>query len=162
MNHDNILRWAIFSVSVVLFGFGLRLSFTENQTGSAATYTVAIICLIFVFLSKFKRFKGLGLEAEMWEDKMEEANVLIEKLQALAIATAQPILKIVTRIGYWDSSFSSSELEEVKNEYSKIFREMGVSLDRIPDLGKTMDDSIEKMKQHEQEQANKKKGQASP
>jgi hypothetical protein len=32
-------------------------------------------------LAKFKRFKGFGFEAEMWEEKQEEAAALVESLK---------------------------------------------------------------------------------
>jgi hypothetical protein len=37
--------------------------------------------VVLLLLAKFKRFKGFGFEAEMWEEKQEEAAVLVEDLK---------------------------------------------------------------------------------
>ena len=64
-----ILRLALGTLSALLFALGAYLAFNEKVAASTATYGAAVICLIFTFLSRFKRFKGFGIEAELWEQK---------------------------------------------------------------------------------------------
>jgi preprotein translocase subunit SecY len=39
------------------------------------------LLVVLLLLAKFKRFKGFGFEAEMWEEKQEEAAVLVDELK---------------------------------------------------------------------------------
>ncbi|MFT2212349.1 hypothetical protein ACLJYM_10720 [Rhizobium giardinii] len=49
-------------------------------------------------LSRFKRFKGLGFEAELWEDKQKEAADLIDRLKSVvSIYTAEVVMGNVER-----------------------------------------------------------------
>jgi len=51
----------------------------------ASTMTVVLgtgfLFVVLLLLAKFKRFKGFGFEAEMWEEKQEEAAGLVKELQ---------------------------------------------------------------------------------
>ncbi len=73
---DNFLR-----VGLLLGVLGMAASTVwlgANDKTGAAGITAALcfgLC-IFVFLYRFKRFKGLGFEGELWEQEMEKAAEL--------------------------------------------------------------------------------------
>jgi hypothetical protein len=50
-------------------------------------------------LARFKRFKGLGFEAELWEDKQKEAADLIDRLKnVVAIYSREVVMAQVSRL----------------------------------------------------------------
>lgn len=121
-----IIRIALLIVSVGLFASGVFLSY-RDQTGSASvTYLAAILALAFVFLSQFKRFKGLGFEGELWENKMEEAEQLIGRLRNIIAALAEPTIQLATRSGRWDSAFSPRERQQLVRRIRQLFLENGI------------------------------------
>ena len=65
---------SILIVGCYVIYIGIDLSRTNTATQALLVFGVAIFCLIFFLLARFKRFKGLGIEAELWEDKQEEAE----------------------------------------------------------------------------------------
>jgi hypothetical protein len=50
---------------------------------SSASFAMGFLCFLFASVARFKRFKGLGFEAELWEDKQKEAAELIDRLKAI-------------------------------------------------------------------------------
>ena len=68
--------------AIFLLGAGIRLAFLDR---GAATITVFLgigfLFVVLLFLAKFKRFKGFGFEAKMWEEKQEEASSLVDSLK---------------------------------------------------------------------------------
>ena len=67
-------RIIVFIIAVILICAGVLLSFQDKSASAGVTYTAAILCLIFSFLHAFKKFKGLGVEAELLDKKIEEAG----------------------------------------------------------------------------------------
>ena len=65
------MQWSLFGCACVLFVAGIGLGFTGEPGSAGVTLAAGVFCLIFAFLSQFKRFKGLGIEAELWEQKQE-------------------------------------------------------------------------------------------
>jgi hypothetical protein len=63
---DGSMKTAIMFFAFLMFFGGFWLVASGNVAGAGVTYTAAVICLIFAFLSRFKRFKGLRIEAELW------------------------------------------------------------------------------------------------
>jgi hypothetical protein len=77
-------RVAVIIVAVSLFVSGVALSFCDKVEATVATYAAGILCLIFVFLPEFKKFKGLGIEAELLNRKIAEADLLLAQLREMA------------------------------------------------------------------------------
>jgi hypothetical protein len=92
-------QWTLVGMSAALFSGAYALSFAGNNAGGTIFSAAAIFALIFAFLAKFKRFKGLGIEAELWEEKMEEAEQLIGRLRTLALSSYRPIAQLVAKTG---------------------------------------------------------------
>lgn len=57
---------------------GLVLAILDRGAPSIiAVLGTGFLLVVLLLLAKFKRFKGFGFEAEMWEEKQEEAAVLV-------------------------------------------------------------------------------------
>ena len=87
------MKWVSNSIialgAVSLLAAGLYLTL-EDRTGSAATaLSFGFLLVVMLLLAKFRRFKGFGFEAEMWEEKQAEAENLIERLKALSKSMVQ-------------------------------------------------------------------------
>lgn len=62
---------------------GIHFLFTDNIPAASATFAIGFFSFLYSNLARFKRFKGLGFEAELWEDKQKEAAELIERLKGV-------------------------------------------------------------------------------
>ena len=75
---------------------------SKPVTESAVIFGIGFFCFFYANISRFKRFKGLGFEAELWEDKQKEAAQLIDSLRdIISIYSAEIITSSVKsgRIG---------------------------------------------------------------
>ena len=59
-----------------LVGSTVWLGAIGKTEAAVVTAPLCILLCVFLQLSRFKRFKGLGIEAELWENEMEEAAEL--------------------------------------------------------------------------------------
>lgn len=82
-------RLFLFLIALVFLVFSVRFLLNAEITGGGAAFAMFFLCLIYGNVSRFKRFKGLGFEAELWEDKQKEAADLIDRLKE--------IVKVYTR-----------------------------------------------------------------
>ncbi len=79
------------------------LTHGEMQQASIA-FAIAFMSFLYSNLTRFKRFKGLGFEAELWEGKQIEAEILIDRLGKLvSVYTHEVVLGNVKR-GRWDNA----------------------------------------------------------
>jgi hypothetical protein len=67
--------------AALLLVIGIYLVATDKPAQSSAALGFAFLYVVLLLLAKFKRFKGFGFEAEMWEQKQEEAAAIIENLK---------------------------------------------------------------------------------
>ncbi len=82
-------RALLWIAAMALFICGVTLSFKDQVGAATVTYAASVVVLIFSFLARFKRFKGLGVEAELWETEMEQAAEVRRKLQDLSLQLAE-------------------------------------------------------------------------
>jgi hypothetical protein len=54
--------------------------------------------VVSLLLAKFKRVKGFGFEAEMWEEKQEEAAALVASLKQVQFAYAKAVFGILADV----------------------------------------------------------------
>lgn len=124
-------------VKGVLLFFGLVLMIWGGVLVSVGNnlawmiFSAGGFCLFFAFLSRFKRIKGLWLAAELWEDKMEEAEEVIKSLQSLSVAVSKPIISAITRMGRWDSGMPRREKLDTVKQFENILRGHNVPEDKI-------------------------------
>ena len=80
------VRFVMGGFAIIFFALGTQIIW-RGGADSAALAGVAIagggFCLIFFFLTQFKKFKGFGIEAESWEREMEDAKRITENLRDL-------------------------------------------------------------------------------
>lgn len=117
---------ALITVSVILMIGGLVIASGGNAAGATATYVAAVFCLVFAFLSQFKKFSGLGFTGETWERKMEEADELIGRLKGLAAVVADPLFMVAARLGRWDQALSRREQYELVSRLENELTRNGV------------------------------------
>lgn len=129
-----LMHWLVLMAGFCIFAAGVVMSFKGLGAEATGTYAAAVFCLIFAFLSRFKRFKGLGIEGELWEEKQEQAAALIDRLRRLAVATAQPILTMAPRMGRLGQHLKRGELHEAVRKIEFILREAGISENLIDNL----------------------------
>lgn len=68
----------------------------DKVTEAGVVFGIAFLSFLYANVSRFKRFKGLGFEAELWEDKQKEANDLIARLKnVVSIYTSQIVMSKV-------------------------------------------------------------------
>ena len=70
--------------ALALLSVGIYLAATDRAAAATPVLGVAFLFVVLLLLSKFKRFKGFGFEAEMWEEKQEEAAELVDRLEELS------------------------------------------------------------------------------
>ena len=97
------MKWvanAIITLGAIsLLAAGICLT-VEDRTGSAATaLSFGFLLVVMLLLAKFRRFKGFGFEAEMWEEKQAEAENLIERLKAISKAMVQQMAAYSANMG---------------------------------------------------------------
>ena len=81
------------------FALGGVLAYQDKTASAVTGFAYAGPCLVFVFLQGFKRFKGFGLEAELLEQKIEEADRLLTQLRRLAVPMAELLFTTTARLG---------------------------------------------------------------
>jgi hypothetical protein len=74
-------RCFLFLIALMFLAFSTQFFLKAEVTGATAAFVMFFLCLIYGNVSRFKRFKGLGFEAELWEDKQKEAADLIDRLK---------------------------------------------------------------------------------
>lgn len=135
---DAFIRLLLLFVAIALLAGGGFLSYLDSRAETAGlTYAAAIFAMIFAFLSRFKRFKGLGIEAEMWEEKMEQASELVKQLEKLSVATALPIFSIIPRLGRMDSSIPRRERHQIMERLEAVLKEAKIPKQQIEELKRT-------------------------
>jgi len=128
---ENILKILIFIVAICLLGCGVYFSLIDQVAAATATYAAAILALIFAFLTEFKTFKGLGIEAELLDRKIEEADDLISKLRGITIPIAEMLLSSTARMGRLGTIMPRKQRYELLNQLEHEFQKCGVSLEQL-------------------------------
>lgn len=130
------LLFAFVGFASLLFAF--RFLSSGDITAASATFAVAFFSFFYSNLARFKRFKGLGFEAELWEDKQKEAEDLIHRLKnVVSIYTREIITNNVMR-GRWSSGSAWPERWRLFAELVEKHNELGQEID-FSDLKRKID-----------------------
>ena len=128
-----MLKWLISNWERVLFSviglafilFSLNYMKSSSLVESSAAFGMGFLCFIFSSVSRFKRFKGLGFEAELWEDKQEEAAELIDRFKDIVtIYSREAVMSRVTA-GRWDDGLGAWKrrwelFDELTNQHQAL------------------------------------------
>lgn len=92
-------RVFLFLIAATFLVFSIDFIRKSEVTGATATFVMFFLCLIYSNVSRFKRFKGLGFEAELWEDKQKEAESLIQQLKSIVEVYTREIVMMNVMAG---------------------------------------------------------------
>jgi hypothetical protein len=127
MEMENYIRFVVVIFAVGLFVVATYL-YLSGATASATSAMGFVFLLVVVLtISNYKRIKGFGFEAEMWEEKQVQAAKLIDRLELLSKATTQQVALIAAKLGLWDNGLSNLELAEMVDVTRKILQSTGTS-----------------------------------
>lgn len=84
-----------------LLGWSLKWIADDRVTQAAAIFGLGFLSMIYANLSRFKRFKGLGFEGELWEDTKKEAEGLIDRLRSVVAIYSREIIRSSVTAGRW-------------------------------------------------------------
>lgn len=136
---SNWERLLFVCVGLVFFAACFWQLYAEKTSEGAVLFGLGFLSFIYANVSRFKRFKGLGFEAELWEDKQKEAADLIERLRdVVSIYTREVILAKVTfmRAGDGPNWLGNWKLyDDLVAQHNLLGQKIDFS-----DLKKTMDD----------------------
>lgn len=104
---DSISRW-LFSknwerglfvlVGLAFLAGSLYSLYERNLLATSALFVLCVFSFVYSNVSRFKRFKGFGFEAELWEDKQKEAANLIDRLKSIiAVYSREIVMSSVMR-----------------------------------------------------------------
>ncbi|EGM78774.1 hypothetical protein Rhein_1115 [Rheinheimera sp. A13L] len=128
---ESILKIVIFIMAICLFCCGAYFSLIDQVAAATATYGAAILALIFAFLTEFKTFKGLGIEAELLDRKIEEADDLISRLRGITIPIAEMLLSSTARMGRLGTIMPRRQRYGLLNQIERELQKCGVSLEQL-------------------------------
>jgi hypothetical protein len=120
------LQIIIFIVAILLFTSGVGLGYMDKVGAATATYTAAVLSLIFAFLPEFKTFKGLGIEAELLDKKIEETDKLLKQLRDITAPISEMLISSTARSGRWDSGMPRSQKYELIQRIERELKKCGV------------------------------------
>jgi hypothetical protein len=134
---EKFYRFVLCLGSMLLFALGAYLAY-EDKVGSATTvFGSAIVCTIFVYLTRFKTFKGFGIQAELWEDKQIEAAKLIDSLKPMTNELGRLLITIAARMGRCNSAMNRAEMLEITENIERLLKALGVT---APEIEKTKEE----------------------
>lgn len=117
-----------FSIFCLLSIGGLVFAYMDKGVGVVtACFGAAILCLIFVNLPLFKRFKGLGIEAELLEKKLAEADELLHRLRGMTIPISKILFMMMARSGRWDTYIPLRQQIQIIQNIESELKQLGVT-----------------------------------
>jgi hypothetical protein len=118
-DRETATGWLSAISAVILLSAGVVLAFANRLTTATAAWGFGFLFVILLLLSKFKRFKGFGFEAEMWEEKQIEAAALIDQLKSASQFIGRQAASLVPK-----TTLSVSELgkglEEMRQQLNAM------------------------------------------
>lgn len=122
----------LFLSGISFFAYVAFLLSLEDKSAEATVAAGAgSLLLIFAFLSSFKKFKVLGVEGELWEDKQKEAEKLIAQLKAISPSLAAVSYTSLAGIGRFSEAVPSDEKFKLAVELTTKLQEIGVDTSDI-------------------------------
>lgn len=79
----NLLTYGSLIVALILVPIAACIAIFGDIARFGVLAAFIISLLIFSSLARFKKFKGFGIEAELWEQKQEEAADLVDSMRSL-------------------------------------------------------------------------------
>jgi hypothetical protein len=145
-------------VGFACLGFGFHFLIEDEITSASAVFAIGFFSFLYSNLARFKRFKGLGFEAELWEDKQKEAANLIDRLKnVVAVYSREIVMAQVMRgrlasgadwrknwalfdelVGQHDAIGQKIDFAPLKKQIDEVFL-FDMSLRLAEELGKSIE-----------------------
>ena len=125
-------RIFLFLIALMFLAFSIMFFLKSEVTGATATFVMFFLCLIYSNVSRFKRFKGLGFEAELWEDKQKEAADLIDRLKNIVQVYTREIVMSKVMTGRWDDGAKWADRWALYEELVGQHDTLGQNIDFLP------------------------------
>lgn len=125
-------RGFLFLIAVIFLAFSIQFLVKAEVTGATAAFAMFFLCLIYGNVSRFKRFKGLGFEAELWEDKQKEAADLIDRLKNIVQVYTREIVMMKVMAGRWSGGSRWPDRWALYEELVGQHDTLGQKIDFLP------------------------------
>lgn len=130
----------VFSTIGFLFiGYSGVLFFDDQFAEASGIILFGFFAFFFANISRFKRFKGLGFEAELWEDKQKEAEQLVDQLRDVVSIYSREVIIGKVRIGRFLDGGRWKECWKLYDDLLAEHTSLGQNID-FSQLKKEMDD----------------------
>jgi len=117
------------AVGLFLLMISLYQILFNKLTDGSAIFAMAFFCFFYSNIARFKRFKGLGFEAELWEDKQNEAEEMIERLKSIVAVYTREIVLGKVRENRWGGGGRWHEIWSLYQELVERHTEIGQKID---------------------------------
>jgi hypothetical protein len=126
-------------VGLIFIAACIDLIIVEKITEAAILFGLGLLSFIYANVAKFKRFKGFGIEAELWEDKQKEAADLIQQLRGLVATYSNELLMSKVKAGRWGPTNKWADRWKLYDELLVQHQQLGQKID-FSKTKKEMDD----------------------
>ena len=113
--------------AVALLLVGVFLSITDRATSAAPILGFSFLFVVLLLLAKFKRVKGFGFEAEMWEEKQEEAAALVSRLTQLSTVLSKQMVIVASKLGFMNSHLTFNESVDLLKQTQSVLQAAKIS-----------------------------------
>jgi len=122
-------RWFFGLVGFSCLILAFRSLLSNEVAAGAALFGMGFFSFFYSNLARFKKFKGLGLEAELWEDKQKQAADLIDRLKNIvSVYTREIVMNNVMR-GRWSGGETWEKRWSVYDELTGQHTDLGQDID---------------------------------
>jgi hypothetical protein len=125
-------NWERALFTVVGLGFFVKcfdLVIRNSTTDAAVIFGLGFLSFIFANIARFKRFKGFGIEGELWENKQQEAADLIERLRDVVTIYTRELVLGKVKAGRWGPRSKWKDHWALYDELITQHAELGQKID---------------------------------
>jgi hypothetical protein len=148
-SRETVTAWISAGISAVtaasLFVVGVLLAFTDRTASASAAWGFGFLLVVLLLLSKFKRFKGFGVEMELWEEKQAEAAALVDQLRGLSKVIGKQMGAMAARMGLYGSALSLAQLADLFEALRGQFTVVGIPDHEIEETLQSLCERIEQV-----------------
>lgn len=129
MKNIQFERLALFVVGLIFLVFAMLKVNDDKVAEAGGVALIAVMCFVFANLTRFKKFKGLGFEGELWEEKQQEAENLIERLKSVVSIYTQEIIRGTVQQGRFADGKRWQKVWPLYDQLTARHEELGQQID---------------------------------
>ena len=130
---DNFLRIGLLICVAGMAVGTVWLSSIDKTGGASVTAALSFGLCIFLFLTRFKRFKGLGFEGELWEREMEKAAEIRLALKDLSERVGEYVFWQLGPGARWGGG-NAEKIFGIMERTHRNLESVGIDRQRIEEL----------------------------